>query len=164
MRRVANRAAIAALLAIAPMLAASEPLLAKSAAAAKPAMERLPLTIATARGTRRFTVEMARTGDEQSRGLMFRTTVPKGTGMLFPMPAPREAGFWMKNTLIPLDMIFIRADGTIARIAANTVPQTLDVVSSGEPVVAVLELAGGAAAAQGIVANDRVSWPGGPKG
>lgn len=136
-----------------------------NAVAAKPAaMQRLPLSITTAQGVRRFTVELARTNAEQARGLMFRTKVAKGTGMLFPMASAREAGFWMKNTLIPLDMIFIRADGTIARIAANTVPQSLDVVDSGEPVVAVLELAGGAAAAQGIAPNDRVIWPGGPRG
>lgn len=141
------------------------PVVAKTkVATAAVSLQRVPLSISTARGVRNFTVELARTDAEQARGLMFRTKVAKGTGMLFPMPSPREAGFWMKNTLIPLDMIFIRADGTIARIAANTVPQSLDVVDSGEPVVAVLELAGGAAGAEGIAANDRVSWPGGPKG
>jgi len=164
MRTGTKRAALAAFLAAVPLLASGAPLLARTAATTKPAMQSLPLSIATARGVRRFTVEMARTDEEQARGLMFRTQVAKGTGMLFPMSPPREAGFWMKNTLVPLDMIFIRADGTIARIAANTVPKTLDVVGSGEPVVAVLELAGGAAAAQGIAANDRVNWPGGPKG
>jgi len=127
-------------------------------------LTQVPLTITTARGMREFTVELARTEAEQAQGLMFRTDVPKGTGMLFPMSPPREASFWMKNTLIPLDMIFIRPDGTIARIAARTVPESLALVDSGEPVVAVLELAGGAAAAQGIEAGDRVRWPGGPTG
>jgi uncharacterized membrane protein (UPF0127 family) len=166
MRRLTIRVAALALAAIAPGLPAGAPVLAKAPPAAKQpaALQRVPLSIATKRGVRHFAVEMARTENEQARGLMFRTVVPKGTGMLFPMSPPRPAGFWMKNTLIPLDMVFIRADGTIARIAANTVPQSLDVVDSGEPVVAVLELAGGAAAAQGIAANDRVRWPGGPTG
>lgn len=95
---------------------------------------------------------------------MFRKVVPHGTGMIFPMAPPRPAGFWMKNTLVPLDMLFIRADGTIARIAANTVPLSLDTVESGEPVAAVLEIAGGAAAAQGIAEGDRVHWAGGARG
>jgi uncharacterized membrane protein (UPF0127 family) len=68
----------------------------------------------------------------------------------------------MKNTVIPLDMIFIRTDGSIARIAENTVPYSLDLVESGEPVAAVLEIAGGAAAEAGVAEGDRVSWPGGP--
>jgi uncharacterized membrane protein (UPF0127 family) len=136
----------------------------KSAESQVPAMERVPLSIATARGTQKFSVEVARSDAEQARGLMFRRSVPKGTGMLFPMSPPREASFWMKNTLIPLDMIFIRPDGTIARIAAKTVPESLALVDSGEPVAAVLELDGGAAAAQGIAAGDRVIWPGGPTG
>jgi uncharacterized membrane protein (UPF0127 family) len=164
MLRLTIGVAALALLAVAPRLPGA-PALAKASSSAKhAALRRVPLSIVTKRGVRHFTVEMALTENEQARGLMFRTVVPKGTGMLFPMSPPRPAGFWMKNTLIPLDMVFIREDGTIARVAANTVPQSLDVVDSGEPVAAVLELAGGAAAAQGITANDRVSWPGGPKG
>ena len=161
MRRIA---VMAALLALAPALPGCAPATARSVVAQSPAMQRVPLSIATARGTRHFTVEVARSDAEQARGLMFRTSLASNVGMLFPMAPPRAATFWMKNTLIPLDMIFVRADGTIARIAANTVPESLDMVDSGEPVIAVLELAGGAAAAQGIAANDRVRWPGGPKG
>jgi len=78
--------------------------------------------------------------------------------MIFPYATPTMAAFWMKNTLIPLDMIFIRADGTIARIEANTVPLSLDPVPAGEPVGAVLELAGGRSAELGIAAGDKVSW------
>lgn len=89
---------------------------------------------------------------------MFRTSLPPNGGMLFPLNPPREASFWMKNTVIPLDMIFIRQDGTIARIAAETVPYSLEFESSGEPVAAVLELAGGRAAALGIAEDDKVSW------
>jgi uncharacterized membrane protein (UPF0127 family) len=154
-------AALAALCVLAvPVIGKAPP----TPTAQPPALQRVPLSIVTARGTQRFTVELARTDAEQSRGLMFRTAVAKGTGMLFPMSPPRPASFWMKNTLIPLDMIFIRPNGTIARIAAKTVPESLALVDSGEPVAAVLELAGGAAAAQGIAAGDRVRWPGGPTG
>ena len=124
----------------------------------------LPLTIRSAGGVHRFDVEIARTEQEQARGLMYRTALPENGGMLFPFDPPRPASFWMKNTPLPLDMLFIRADGSIARIAAETVPYSLDQVASGEPVAAVLEIAGGAAAAAGIEEGDQVSWPGGPGG
>ncbi len=117
------------------------------------------LSIATAKGERRFNVEIAQTAEEQSRGLMFRTSLAPDRGMIFPMLPPRDVAFWMKNTLIPLDMIFIRPNRTIARIEANTVPETLDPVSSNEPVIAVLEIAGGQAAAQGIAPGDVVRLP-----
>src|SRR3546814_5706222 len=81
----------------------------------------------------RFDVEVARTDAEQDRGLMFRTSLPENGGMLFPFKKPRIGSFWMKNTLIPLDMIFIRADGSVDRIAENTIPESLEpVVSGGE--------------------------------
>ena len=121
---------------------------------------RVPLSIRTAKITLKFRVEVARTADEQARGLMFRESLPDDGGMIFPMNPPRMASFWMKNTVIPLDMIFIRADGTIARIVGETVPHSLEPVDSGEPVAAVLELAGGKAAALGIADNDVVSWEG----
>jgi uncharacterized membrane protein (UPF0127 family) len=124
----------------------------------------VPLSIATRHGRRNFRVEVAATPAQQERGLMFRTVLAPGAGMIFPMSPARPATFWMKNTLIPLDMIFVREDGTIARVAANTKPETLDLVDSGEPVIAVLEIAGGEAAKQGIAAGDRVRWPGGPTG
>jgi uncharacterized membrane protein (UPF0127 family) len=118
----------------------------------------LPLTVRSASGTHRFTVEIARTPEEQANGLMHRQSLAPDRGMLFPYEPPQPASFWMKNTLIPLDMIFIRPDGTIARIVANTVPLSLDPVPSLEPVAAVLELAGGRAAELGIREGDRVSW------
>ncbi|WP_340314466.1 DUF192 domain-containing protein [Rhizorhabdus argentea] len=117
-----------------------------------------PLAIKTARGVVEFRVEVANTPDQQSRGLMYRTSLPHHGGMIFPMAPPRFAAFWMKNTYIPLDMIFIRPDGTIARIAANTVPESLETIESGEPVSAVLEIVGGGAAADGIAEGDKVSW------
>ncbi|UVO54215.1 DUF192 domain-containing protein [Sphingomonas sp. SUN039] len=116
------------------------------------------LTITTAAKSHVFHIEVARTEAQQERGLMFRSHLAPDQGMIFPMDPPRMASFWMKNTVIPLDMIFIRADGTIARIAAETVPYSLAPVSSGEPVAAVLEIAGGRAAELGINEDDKVVW------
>ena len=121
------------------------------------------VTIASTNGPHAFKVEMARSEAEQQRGLMFRTNIPKDGGMLFaPYPpdgsGPREASFWMKNTPSPLDIIFIRADGTIARIAENTVPFSEAQVPSGEPIAAVLELNGGRSAELGIAEGDKVTW------
>ena len=119
----------------------------------------IPLTVRTAGvGELKFQVEVARTPEEQERGLMFRTSLPANGGMIFPYDPPRPASFWMKNTLIPLDMIFIRKDGTIARIVDNTTPESLEPVQSGEPVAAVLELAGGRAAELGLAEGDKVAW------
>ena len=124
-------------------------------------LDQVPLSITTQSGkTHRFTVEVARTEAQQAQGLMNRQTLGPDRGMIFPYDPPVPASFWMKNTLIPLDMIFIRADGTVARIEANTAPLSLDPVTSGEPVAAVLELAGGRAAELGIAAGAKVKWPG----
>ncbi len=122
------------------------------------AAARVPLDIKTASGVVRYEVEVATTEAEQSRGLMYRTSLPDRGGMIFPMAPPRFASFWMKNTYISLDLLFIRADGTIARIAANAVPEKLDPIQSGEPVAAVLEIVGGGAAANGIAEGDKVTW------
>ena len=89
---------------------------------------------------------------------MNRSSLAPDRGMIFPFPAPKVASFWMKNTLIPLDMIFIRTDGVIAFIAANAAPYSRVPVSAGVPVAAVLELRGGRAAELGIAEGDRVSW------
>ncbi|WP_439144501.1 DUF192 domain-containing protein [Sphingomonas faeni] len=128
----------------------------------------LALTIKSANGTHAFTVERARTQDEQARGLMFRTDLKPDGGMLFwPYPptggAPVPASFWMKNTPSSLDILYIRADGTIARIAENTVPFSETPIPSGEPVGAVLELMGGRAAELGIAEGDLVTWDKGAK-
>ena len=138
-----------------PVPNASQPLPARAASG----LELAPLTIESGGRSHRFTVEVARTPDEQARGLMYRERLGADEGMIFPFDFPRPASFWMRNTLIPLDMIFIREDGTIARIAANTVPLSEETVSSGELVIAVLELRGGRAAELGISEGDRVSWP-----
>jgi len=119
----------------------------------------VPLSIRTAGGkTYSFKVEVARSESEQARGLMFRDKLAPNGGMIFPMNPPRPASFWMKNTVISLDLIFIRPDGVIARIAAEAVPYSLEPIDSGEPVSAVLELAGGRAAKLGISEGDKVRW------
>lgn len=118
----------------------------------------VPLEIHSGKRVHRFIVEVAATAQQQSRGLMFRPKVGPNEGMIFPFASPQPASFWMRNTMVPLDMIFIRANGTIARIAVNTVPYSEAHVSSGEPVAAVLELAGGRTVELGIKANDRVVW------
>lgn len=121
------------------------------------------LTIAGPKGAHGFRVEVAATAAQQERGLMFRTDIPKDGGMLFaPYPpdggAPKIANFWMKNTPSSLDILFIRPDHTIARIAENTVPFSETPIPSGEPVAAVLELNGGRAGELGIDEGDKVTW------
>ncbi len=118
----------------------------------------VPLTIRSGKTIHEFTVEVARTPEEQSRGLMFREKLGPAHGMIFPIKPPRFASFWMKNTVMPLDIIFVRADGSIARIEPETVPYSLEAVESGEPVAAVLEIAGGRAAQLGVKENDIVKW------
>jgi uncharacterized membrane protein (UPF0127 family) len=124
-------------------------------------LEQVPVTIRTQSGAvHRFVAQVARSPSEQAMGLMFRESLGSQEGMIFPYDPPQEVGFWMKNTLIPLDMLFIRSDGRIARIADNTVPHSLDPVMSGEPVAAVLEIRGGRAAELGIRPGDRADWRG----
>jgi uncharacterized membrane protein (UPF0127 family) len=123
-------------------------------------LEQVRLTISSSNGDHRFIVEAARTPEEQARGLMFRKSIPPDRGMIFPYDPPVQVSFWMKNTLVPLDIIFIGPDGKIGRIAANTVPMSLDPVPSIDPVSAVLEIAGGRAAELGIREGDKVSWTG----
>lgn len=117
------------------------------------------LSIKTAKGPVAFQVEVMRTDEERARGLMNRAYLPADRGMLFDFKAPQIATMWMKNTLIPLDMIFIRADGTIANIAENTEPHSLRTIPSSEPVLSVLEINGGLSAKLGIAPGDKVSHP-----
>jgi uncharacterized membrane protein (UPF0127 family) len=118
----------------------------------------VPLTIHSAAGDARFDVEVAASPEQQEKGLMFRTALAPDHGMIFPYDPPREVGFWMKNTLIPLDIIFIRADGTIARVSPAQA-MSLDLIPSGEPIALVLEIAAGRAAQLGIKEGDKVDWP-----
>ncbi len=116
------------------------------------------IDIASKGGTHSFLVEIADNDAERARGLMYRKELPEGRGMLFDFKREQDVGFWMKNTYIPLDMIFIRADGSIANIAANTVPYSEEPVPSDGPVAAVLEIAGGRSAELGIKPGDKVEW------
>jgi uncharacterized protein len=130
-----------------------------TASQAGPVIATAPLSITSSNGVHKFIVDVAQTPEQQERGLMFRARLADDRGMIFPMSPPRYASFWMKNTPEPLDIIFIRADNTIARIAAEAVPYALDRIDSGEPIAAVLEIRGGQAAALGIAEDDTVSWP-----
>jgi uncharacterized protein len=134
-----------------------------NSSAAAPA-KTIAVTITSSNGPHTFQVERAVTAAEQERGLMYRTDLTDTNGMLFwPYPAgggpPKVAEFWMKNTPSSLDIIYIRADGTIAHIAENAVPHDETSLSSEEPVGAVLEVKGGRTAALGIAEGDKVSWP-----
>lgn len=110
-------------------------------------------------GQARFTVELAQTPAERSRGLMFVESMPRGQGMLFVYPRPGPVAFWMKNTLIPLDMIFLDATGTVRRVHHNAVPGDLTGIPGGDDILAVLEINGGLARAIGIVSGSTMRHP-----
>ncbi len=118
-----------------------------------------PLTIETGDGrSLPFSIEVAQTPEELTRGLMNRPSLPADGGMLFDFKMDRPVAMWMKNTLIPLDMVFINADGTIAGIAERTVPMSLEIIPSPGPVRAVLELNGGTSDRLRIKTGDRVRY------
>jgi uncharacterized protein len=123
------------------------------------AAELQPLEIASKGRVHVFAVEMASTPAEQAKGLMDRRELPEGQGMLFDFHHEQPTSFWMKNTYIPLDMIFIRGDGRILRIAENAVPLSEALIPSGGSVRAVLEVNGGTAKKLGIAPGDRVAHP-----
>ncbi|MGB6543332.1 MAG: DUF192 domain-containing protein [Xanthobacteraceae bacterium] len=115
------------------------------------------LEIITRTGVHPFAVELATNEAERARGLMFRKELPDGQGMLFDFEREEPVSFWMHNTYISLDMIFIRSDGRILSIAANTEPMSDKLVPSGGPVRAVLEVIAGTADKLGIAPGDRVA-------
>ncbi|MFC1459660.1 DUF192 domain-containing protein [Microvirga arabica] len=118
------------------------------------------LSIASQGGQKQsFRVEVARNDADRAQGLMYRRSMPGDQGMLFDFGRVEPVSMWMQNTYLPLDMLFIRPDGTIARIAANTEPLSTRTIPSGEPVLAVLELNAGTAAKLGIKPGDRVEHP-----
>ena len=118
-----------------------------------------PLEIVTKNGVQVFSVEMATTEEEKKTGLMYRKELPDGKGMLFDFNPEQEISMWMKNTYVSLDMIFIRADGRILRIAENTEPLSTKIISSRGPARAVLEVVAGTAQKYGIRPGDRVGHP-----
>jgi uncharacterized membrane protein (UPF0127 family) len=146
----AHRAAL--LLAAAALMALAPPL------SAEMRVERLWLVTGPGQETP-IEVEIAEAPKEKELGLMFRTELADGKGMLFPYGEPREVAMWMRNTYIPLDMVFIRADGVVHRIERRAEPLSERVISSDGPVTAVLELAGGAAERLGLEPGDRVRHP-----
>ncbi len=114
------------------------------------------LTVVTASGRHVFQVEVMRTPDERAKGLMFRRFMPADRGMLFDFQRTEPVAMWMQNTFISLDMVFIRSDGTVARVAERTEPLSTRTIPSGEPVLSVLEVNGGIAEKIGLKAGDRV--------
>jgi len=130
-------------------------LIARAAGAADPNT----LEIVSKTGVHVFSVELAVTGDEQARGLMFRRELPEGRGMLFDFKPEREVTMWMENTYVSLDMIFIRRDGRILRIAENTEPLSRRIIASGGAVRGVLEVVAGTASKLGIAPGDKVAHP-----
>ena len=117
------------------------------------------LSVVTGRGSYDFSVELAITPEQREQGLQGRRDLAPGTGMLFDFKSPRPVYMWMKNTFIPLDMLFIDAEGRVANIAERTVPMSLATIASHGPVRAVLELNGGTARRLGIKPGDRVLHP-----
>lgn len=117
------------------------------------------LEIASKTGVHVFAVELADTDEQRAKGLMFRRKLPEGQGMLFDFQREQNVAMWMKNTYISLDMLFIRGDGRIQRIAEDTTPLSTRIISSGGPVRAVLEVSAGTARKLGIAPGDRVAYP-----
>ncbi|MEQ8823631.1 MAG: DUF192 domain-containing protein [Filomicrobium sp.] len=120
-------------------------------------LEKLSITKVTGGAPIEFQIEVARTQRQKALGLMFRRSLAPNRGMLFPYPSEQTVTMWMKNTYIPLDMLFIKADGRIHRIEAMTEPFSEKIISSGADVSAVLEIAGGEARRLGIGPGDKVS-------
>jgi uncharacterized membrane protein (UPF0127 family) len=126
---------------------------------AKPSFPVSTLTIASASGPQKFTVEVARTRAQQEFGLMFRKSMDADKGMIFLWDKPQVITMWMKNTAIPLDMIFLDQSGTIVHISPDAKPESTDVISSIFPASAVIELGGGTAARLGIATGQKVDSP-----
>lgn len=120
-------------------------------------LEVIDVTVTTDEGTHTFRTEVAASDEQKARGMMFRSEMAPDTAMLFPYEAPRDLGFWMRNTSLELDIIFIAEDGTILNIEAGE-PYNEESVFSAAPAIAVLELLGGTAEELGIEAGDTVSW------
>lgn len=142
--------AAAVLLLLAALLSAAAPAL---------ALPQTELLVETASSQFRFEVEIADDPSERAQGLMFRETLADNAGMLFLYPEPQKVEFWMKNTPLSLDIVFVRQDGTIARIAENTTPFSEDTIPSGEAIIAVLEVKGGLMRELGIAVGDRLRQP-----
>jgi hypothetical protein len=129
-----------------------------AAGPARPAGQQT-LEIASKTGVHTFAVEVVDDDTDRAKGLMYRKALPEGRGMLFDFHRDQDVSFWMQNTYIPLDMVFIRGDGRILRIQENTEPLSTRLIPSGGPVRAVLEVIGGTTRKLGIAPGDRVASP-----
>lgn len=158
MRFLASHSTGAAAAAFAAFLALTLPLTATPRALAEE-VQREELVVTTDTGANTFSVEIADEPRERALGLMFRREMADDAGMLFDFGVEEPAGFWMKNTYIPLDMLFIKADGTIESIAERTTPLSEKSVPSKGPVRYVLEINGGLSDTLGIEPGDQVSGP-----
>ncbi len=127
--------------------------------AASPAPAVDDLSIVTASGPHHFTVDVMRTRDELERGLMFRRELSADRGMLFDFGAPQRVNMWMKNTYLPLDMVFIAPDGRVVSVKRDATPMSEDIIPSGGDVLGVLEVKAGTAARIGVKPGDRVVDP-----
>jgi len=145
--RVPFHAVFAVLALLVPMAAVAAPLPVET------------ISIDTKAGPHSFSVEVAADDESREKGLMYRKTMAPDAGMLFDFHTPQLVSFWMENTILPLDMLFVRADGTIARIKANATPYSRENIPSGEPIQLVIELNAGRAAALGIAEGAKVHAP-----
>ncbi len=118
----------------------------------------IPVTLTESGRTHTIRAELAATPQQQAQGLMFRREMGADEGMLFPSDFPQARSFWMKNTVIPLDILFVGTDHRIINIAANATPYSLDPIDSAGPAIAVLELNAGRAAELGLKPGSRVDW------
>lgn len=155
----ATRRFLAAWLALALLALAPAAAIAQAQAQAPAAAGLEALAIVSGGKRHAFQVEVMRTAEQRARGLMHRNYLPADRGMLFDFKAVEPVAMWMQNTYISLDMLFIRADGTIARIAERTEPLSTRTIPSGEPVLSVLEINGGVSKTLGIKPGDRVEHP-----
>jgi len=150
---------IIALLALAPAIAAMVTGAALAQGSHLQAFPKSTLEIEAQNGKHRFVVEVAKSPRQQAQGLMFRRRLAADAGMLFIYSQPQIIRMWMKNTFIPLDMIFIATDGRVVSIVERTIPHSLETVSSAKPAIAVLEVNGGTVSRLGIRNGDRVHHP-----
>jgi hypothetical protein len=153
-------AIVASLVCIAPLTSAG-PAAAQAAGRPNQGLATTVLTVKTATGLHRYTVEIAATPEQQQTGMMYRRSMPRDRGMLFPVSPPRTASFWMRNTWLPLDLVFIAPGGRVLNVGTGT-PLSESFIESAGPVAAVLEINAGEAVRIGLKPGDRVRWGGRP--
>lgn len=153
------KARVAALLLACVAAANGAEALGKRPASLFPDLQTTEVEIKTASGTHAFSAWIAADDPSRERGLMYVRELPPNQGMLFLFDEPQYAAFWMKNTYLSLDLVFIAADGRVVNVAHDATPHALAPIPSRGPVTAVLELVAGSARRIGLVAGDRVTWP-----